>query len=113
MTEQIKDERGRLGYDMDGKPLMVNDLVEIQYCSGRYGQTSTMLARIVGIQYGQGRVTPVYAGYQICGNKLIEQNNTNVTFGGEFELHDDRWVGHHVHDSWEHSHETYIKKIER
>ena len=91
---QYLNESIKKYYDVNGKIVKVGDLVEIQYCSGRYGQTTKV----------QGIITKMNGGVTL-DDELYLSNPFN------YDHNSGNYIGYNKHDDYEHGHETYVKKI--
>jgi hypothetical protein len=96
-------------FDMNRKPLRLGDLVEVEYTTGRYGQTRKSRGVILGIN--------IYGGITLADLDSIRAwESGKLNFMDQIKseyiaMHWDSKVGHWEHVDFEHGHKNYVKKI--
>ena len=95
--------------DKNGAEVNPGDLVEVQHCTGRYGQTSKVRGTFVK--------ATIYGVYLIFDKPYTDFNGRYGSYTYEtgakvqFAISHDQGVFHHVHNDFEHGHKTYMKLL--
>lgn len=94
--------------DKNGAEVNPGDLVEVQHCTGRYGQTSKVRGTFVK--------ATIYGVYLIFDRPYTTfgRYGSDTTEAGQevqFAISHRDGVFHHEHHDFEHGHETYMKLL--
>jgi len=86
-------------HDMNGTPLEPGMLVEIQHCTGRYGQTQRVVGRLTGKEH--------YMQVELDNGKWYECGFSPVWGDKDSK----KVVGFSRFEDYEHGHDSYIKVL--
>ena len=96
--------------DLDGVEVNPGDLVEVQHCNGRYGQT----AKVCGT-FEKATSFGVYLTFDAPYTNYNGRCGSYTYKAGEsvmFALHHDEGKFYNRHNDIEHGHVTYMKRLQ-
>ncbi len=94
--------------DKDGVEVNPDDMVEVKHCTGKYGQTETVVGKFIRADF-----FGVYLKFNTPYHTFGRHGSYTYEAGKEvmFAISQDKGVFYHKHHDYEHGHDTHMKKV--